>query len=196
MAKKHYVIVVPGLSDRKRMVSYAVKQWKKYGITPYVHLAPWKKKEVLSTKLDRLVSQIDELSKKGFVSLVGISAGGSMVLNAFAKRKAKISSVVNVCGRIKCGDKVFPSLDLAARGNPAFRESVLFCDESRHLLKKADRKKVLNLRAWYDEVVPSQTSILKGALNKRMPVVEHNAAIMFALSMYKNQIINFLHKKA
>ena len=196
MLTKHYVIVVPGLGDRNKLVSLAVKHWKKYGITPYVHVAPWKKKEVLSAKLERLVSLVDKLSKKGKVSLVGISAGGSMVLNAYAKRKQRIRAVINVCGRLKSGDKVFPSLDLASKGNPAFRESVLFCDESRHVLKKSDRKKVLTLRAWYDEIVPGSTTILKGALNKRMPIVEHNAAIMFALSMYRKQIINFLQMRS
>lgn len=195
MPDRHYVIVVPGLGDRDRLVSYAVKHWKQYGIIPYVHLAPWKKKEVLSAKLERLVSLVDKLSKKGTVSLMGISAGGSMVLNAYAKRKSRIRAVINVCGRLKCGENVFPSLDFAAKGNPTFRESVLFCDKSRQVLKKKDRKRVLTLRAWYDEVVPGSTTVLKGAINKRMPIVEHNAAIMFALSMYKKEIINFLHNR-
>ncbi|MDE2591006.1 MAG: alpha/beta hydrolase, partial [Patescibacteria group bacterium] len=166
MPDKHYVIVVPGLGDRDKLVTLAVKHWKQYGIIPYVHLAPWKKKEVLSAKLERLVSLVDKLSKKGKVSLVGISAGGSMVLNAYAKRKARIKAVINICGRLKCGDHVFPSLNFAAKGNPAFRESVLFCDESRHVLKKSDRKKVMTLRAMYDEVVPPSTATLKGAINK------------------------------
>lgn len=194
MPDKHYVIVVPGLGDRQKLVSLAVKHWKKYGFIPYVHLAPWKKKEVLSAKLERLVRLVDKFSKRGTVSLVGISAGGSMVLNAYAKRKEHIQAVVNVCGRLKSGEKTFPSLDAAAKGNPAFRESVLFCDECRHTLRKSDRKKVLTLRAWYDEVVPGSTTVLKGALNKRMPIVEHNAAIMLALSMYRKHIIDFLHQ--
>lgn len=194
MPSKHYVIVVPGLGDREKLVSVAVKQWKKYGFTPLVHLAPWKKKEVLSAKLERLVNLVDKLSKKGTVSLVGISAGGSMVLNAFAKRKKRVHAVVNVCGRLRCGEKVFPSLNFAARKYPAFRESVLFCDENRHVLTRSDRKKVMTLRGLYDEAVPSSTTTLKGAVNKRLPTILHSPSIIYALSVYKDRIFTFLEQ--
>ena len=196
MPSKHYVVVVPGLGDEQRIPAYLLKQWKKFGVTPYLHLVPWKKQEVFSTKLERLIQVVDKFSKKGVVSLVGISAGASMVLNAYMQRKKQISAVVNICGRLKAGEKTLRPLDATCKGNRAFREAVLFCEEKEKLLSRSEKRKILNMRAMYDVIVPPSTSVLDGAKNMRLPVIEHNTAIVLALSMYKKRIIDFLHQQA
>ncbi len=97
--------------------------------------------------------KIDELSDKEYeISLFGQSAGGTAVLNAYIERKNKI---VNICGRLRKGKNVFPSLETAAKGNPAFVESVLlFENQNEKKLTTEDRKKILTIKPLWDGVVP------------------------------------------
>lgn len=189
--KKHHLIFVPGLGDNVPPFTWAVNRFKSDIFIPHIHEAPWRPPgEGFKPKLERLLSLIDQLSKDGQVSLIGISAGGSLVLNAYLQRKNQITKVVNIAGRLRAGG--IPSLDFASRIIPAFRKSVLMFEENEQNLTKTDRNKILTIRGIFDELVPPQTTILKGAINIQLPLVEHNIIIYSALIFYKKKISTFL----
>ncbi len=196
MSKKHHVLVVPGLGGENIGFKKIVDSWKKYGFTPHVHDVGWKDGEnEIKPKLERLIKVIDELHSNGeIVSLVGISAGGSAVLNAFYARKNKIHRVVNVCGRLRAGQNVFPSLEFASRQSPAFGESVTLFESREPSLTDADRSKILTIRAIFDEVVPTSTTTLPGAINIRLFSIEHILSIVAAMTIYVRPMIEFLHE--
>ena len=58
-------------------------------------------------------------------------------------------------------------------------------------LSREDRKKIMTVRALFDELVPDETSWIKGATNKKINSVEHMFSIWIGLSFYK-PLINFL----
>ncbi len=193
MNKEHSLIVVPGLGGKNPYLKKVVNSWNKYGIKSYIHDVDWRdRKESFKTKLKKLVNQIDKLSKKGNVSLLGTSAGGSAVLNAFSERKSKVHKIINVCGRLRKGINVFPSLDLAAITSPSFKESVLNCETVQKRFNSTDRKKIQTIRSLFDQSVPISTMTIEGVRNERVFSVEHGLSISLAMTIYSKTIINFL----
>ena len=194
MSKKHIVIVVPGLGDETTKIKWATAHWKKHGLKPVVHNIGWKKGEKhFKPKLNRLISQIDRFTKNGNrVSLVGTSAGSSAVMNAYIARRGKISKAISVCGRLKQGEeKGFRSFESRTAISLAFRESILMFEQNETSLIKNDRKKIMTIRALFDELVPDKTSYILGANNKKIKTIEHVFSIWISLSFYK-PLIKFL----
>lgn len=196
--KKHFVIFVPGLVDGVKNIEWATRHWRKYGLEPIVHSVGWRDGERdFVPKLQRLVGLIDELSSKNNkISLVGTSAGGSVVVNAFYERRNVVHRVINVCGRIRKGQqKGFRSLTKRAVSSPSFAQSVELCEKRLEELSGKDRKKIMTVRAMFgDELVPGDTTILKGARNIRVPTPEYLLSIGAALTIFSKPLILFLTK--
>ncbi|MFA5135931.1 MAG: hypothetical protein WC489_00885 [Patescibacteria group bacterium] len=195
---KHAVILIPGLSDNANNLQFVTNNWEqKHDITPYVHVVPWTSNtENFDAKLERLIHKIDILSeKKHRVSLIGTSAGGSCVINAFCKRRSQIHKVVNVCGRLKKGTHVFPSLDFACRRSPSFKDSVLLCEKNIETLSTKDKQKIMTVSSLFDEAVPLSLMSINGAYNIRIISLEHAISIALALTLYSQKITDFLLTK-
>ena len=197
MTKLHRVIFIPGLSDDTKKLEWAVRGWKKHGLEPVVHSIGWRDGEVsFKPKLQRLLNLIDKFVEQGDqVSLVGTSAGGSAVLNAFIKRKDSIHKVINVCGRLKVGPTSgFRPFQSKTQTSPAFAESVKLCENGIKSLDESDLKKIMTVHAMFgDELVPSETTIIKGALNTKVPTAEHIISIASALTIFSKPLIDFLN---
>src|SRR3989339_1588713 len=131
MSKKHKVIIVPGLGDETNIIRLFTNHWRSHGLEPVIHSVGWHDdKNNFESKLRNIVKLIDKFSKEGStVSLVGTSAGGSAVLNAFIERKNKIHKVVNICGRLSAGtQKGFRSFEARTNSSPAFAQSIRLCE--------------------------------------------------------------------
>lgn len=185
---KHYVVIIPGLGDESTKIRLATYHWRLLGLTPIVHRIWWKNHgNHFAPKLGRLVTLIDKLSKGGNkVSLVGTSAGGSAVLNAFVKKKNKISKTVSVCGALKKSrEKGFRSFEKRTAESPAFGESITMFEKLEPSLTKKDRKQIMTIRALFDELVPGNCAQVKGADNRQIFSAEHVFSIWMSLSFYK-----------
>lgn len=199
MSEKHKVIIVPGLGDETNKIRFATNHWRSHGLEPVVHSMGWHDgKNKFEPKLQRLVKLIDKFSHEGdTVSLVGTSAGGSAVLNAFIERKDKIHRVVNICGRLRVGtQKGFRSFEARTSSSPTFAQSIRLCESREDKLIDVDRLKIMTVRAMFgDELVPGNTAILKGAYNIRIPTLEHIFSIGMALTLLSKLIILFINQK-
>lgn len=193
--KEHAVVIIPGLSDGKQFAWLGVRSWERNNaLTPLIYTMPWAENgEGFSEKLNRLLAFIDETKEQyKHVSLLGISAGGSAVLNAYTQRVETITAVINVCGRVARGVGVFPTLEMAAKGKSTFFESVLFAEEAISHLSPRERQSILTLRAQYgDEIVPTSTTPIRGALNETVPIAGHIPSILCAL-LFPHKIITFI----
>ncbi|MBI5620579.1 hypothetical protein HY949_02270 [Candidatus Gottesmanbacteria bacterium] len=196
MSCKNKVIIIPGLGDETRVLGYITRQWKRYGLDLVVYSVGWHDgKESFPLKLSRFVQMIDELVKNGNkVSLVGTSAGGSAVVNAFIERKSKIHRVINICGRLKVGPTTgYRSFDKKTSSSPAFAESVRLCEKGIKLLTATDRKKIMTVHAKFgDELVPPETTMINGAHNTYIPTMEHVVSISAALTIFSKSLTFFL----
>lgn len=189
----HHIILVPGLGNNVRWMRFLTKSWKKHGVVVHIKSASWGNKETYKEKLRNLTDYIDTFAKSNRrVYLVGVSGGGSLVMNAYYQRRQKVYKVINVCGRLRKGQKVFPTLAVAALGFPDFKTSVLLCENNQKDLLEKDKQKIMTLRGFYDEVVPGSTIPIKGATNIITPFPFHAIAIAASLLVYKKDILNFI----
>ncbi len=193
MLPEHHVIYVPGLNDGRKGYELFTKWWSIYGVVPHVHRVGWHDGEnVFEPKLKRLVTEINKYLFGGDkVSLVGGSAGGSAVLNALLEQP-EIHTVVNLCGRLRAGSNVFPSLELAARKSPAFKDSVRMFERRELQMTIEQRRKVLTLSPIWDEVVPKSTVYLDGATNMTIPSVEHILSGLVGMTLLSPIVMRFI----
>lgn len=192
---KHVLLLVPGLGDNIYQLQWLQNLWKKDGIQVIIHTAPWKKtEENFQTKLKRLLQHIDTLTQPHTkISLAGASAGGSLVINAFAKRKNKIHKVINVCGRVRKGTNVFPTLKQAAREFSAFAESVVVCEENLKHFSPKDKVKIMTIQPFlYDAIVPMSCIPIKGATNISVSIPFHMFGIAGALTLCRKKLTQFI----
>lgn len=194
MQKKHCLIIVPGLGDNISLVGWTLKDWNKKGVTVIVYPAPWNRlDESFDRKLERLVREIDKYYTKGFrVSLLGISAGAGLVLNAYVQRKKKIHKVILVCGRLRTGEDLAHWYYKWNRRSEAFYDSVLLSEQNQKSFTKDDFKKFLVFSALYDDLVPLKTSVLPQSKNIRLPMVGHIFSIGYTLLFKQKEIWDFI----
>lgn len=195
MNKEHHVIIGPGLDGRINQLRFITRNWqRKYGLIPEIIPIIWKDNKPFKERLTKITDRIDSLVNKGYlVSLVGCSASGSAMLNAFIERKNVINKVVNLDGFLRPGNsRGFRSFERRTAKSPAFRESVLRFEKLESTLTAKDKRKILTVRPLFgDELVPADTVTIQGALNKTVPMGEHILSIATALVLYR-PIIAFL----
>jgi hypothetical protein len=193
----HLLIIIPGLGDNKAFIEFAVRHWEKnYKIKTIIHCMPWQGEEqALELKLERLIALIDKSFVKGYrVSLLGTSAGGSAAINAFTMRKDRVHRVINVCGRLRKGDNVFPALEQASLTSISFYDSVILCEANLKNFTSADCNKILTFRPLCDELVPSSTVSVPGGTNILLPIIEHLLSITIAMTVFSRKIVDFVLK--
>ncbi len=200
---EHHVIIVNGLDETTGRLEVQVagiklitKKWpEKYQLIPEVIPVEWEDGQDLEPKLKKITDLIDELVKTGSrVSLIGCSAGGSLVLNAFIERKNVIEKAINLDGFVRPGSpNVIEYFENVGAKSKAFRESVLRFEALESTLRENDRKKILTVRPMVNGLVPAETVIIKGAANEKIPVVEHVLGVAIALIVF-DPVIKFLKK--
>ena len=191
------VIIIPGLGDKVKWTKIATRNWREHGIEPIIYSMNWHDGESFKIKLNKLVKLADSLSKEGSkISVIGCSAGASVALNLFIKRQNIIDRVVSVCGRLRKGHQTgFRSLETRAKTSPAFMESVELFESQEKNLNQDQRKIIMTIRPLFgDELVPSDTAVIKDGQNITVPTIEHSLSIYMALSIFSKPLINFLNK--
>lgn len=195
---RHEVVCIPGLGEENtKPLECALGRWRKYGLEPHVFALNWRDGEDFAPKLARLLELIDQLATSGNkVSVIGTSAGGSAAINAFARRKDMVHKVVNVCGRLRVGPTTGPrSFARMTATSPAFAQSVEKCEAVQRELTKPDRQRVMTFHSfWFDELVPSETTTLEGAINKEVYLPEHMLSIGVTLTLSSYILAGFLKK--
>lgn len=185
------IVLGLGVNYESKIVTYL---WEKQGVRVIFFRANWRSREDYKSKLKRLLNLIDEESVNTTISLVGASAGGSLVLNAFGNRKNKVNKVVTVCSRLM-KDKLagFRGFVNRTRGYPAFSESVINAEKKVLGLKNYERKRIMTVHALFgDELVSANTSIINGAYNTVVPTGEHVLSIVSSLTVFSGKIVRFI----
>ncbi len=176
---KHHIIYVPGLGDHHTYgQNIAINLWRFFGFTPHYFPLTWNRKDGLELKLKRLTEKIDSLRESGdVVSLVGISAGASAVLNAYVQRP-DIVGVVYICGKINHPETV---RDEVMKINPDFAESLAELPHSLEALSPGRTARLLNLHPRKDLSVPAEDTLIAGATEVIVPGWSHMTGIFFGV---------------
>lgn len=190
------VIVVPGLDDgRYNFMPLLAKLWNREDVVIRVCRVGWRDHGTYEHKLQKLLNLIDELTGQGFqVALIGISAGGSLTINAFVERPDDVVGVISVCGRLRPGQNVKPTLEEAGTTSRAFIRSVEVCGKMQHRLTRQQRRRVLTMRPWRDQVVPMSTMLLQHSPYRRVFGFSHVQSIVTCMVFYRKPILRFLRE--
>lgn len=191
----HTVIIIPGLGDGVALMELATRHWRTRGLNTLVYSVGWRDDERSFTpKLTRLLELIDTLHESDKrVSLVGTSAGGSAVLNAFIERQDAVHRVINVCGRLRVGPtKGLWAFDAKTKSSPAFADSVTMCETHQNTMQENSLKRVMTVVPLFDEIVPKETVGLQGAHNRIFPSIGHVTSIALLMTLFSSQLTTFL----
>ena len=190
----HYAIYVPGLGDHRSYgQEIAIQLWRIFGLRPRYLPLGWNKKTGFKAKLNQLMHEVEGLKAAGHsVSLVGISAGASAVLNAYAMSE-DIASIVCVCGKINNPQTLKESTFIA---NPDFKESLEQLNSSLGLLGSKKRGNIMSIHPWRDQTVPIADTIIEGAMEKTVPGWSHVAGIFSGIIFGFPSISRFIRSRA
>lgn len=163
---------------------------------PIIFLPNWENNEGIKPKLVRLLKIIDKESRKETILLMGISAGASLVMNAFVKKLDKVEKAVSLCGRLKLGwskNKVNKKLQQDSLKNRAFKQSVKLAENNIKGLGKIQKKRILTVSAKFgDELIPIGTSKIEGVKNISLPRLGHLLSITAGMTVKFGPIKKFL----
>ena len=195
MSKQLHVIYIPGIGDhklgRQRM---AVDMWKHYGVEPEICAMIWNDGQSWESKFKLLLNRIDELVAEGnLVGLVGVSAGATAAINAFAARKDILVGVVCVAGKINRPETVG---GLYKAQNPAFITSAYACQDALKTLGTDDLGRIQSRYGLFDNIVLTRDSHINGAHNKRVFMILHIPIIAMQIYLGAPSILKFLKRQA
>lgn len=191
MKRQHQVIYVPGILDDKfRIQGTLVRLWRFHGVRGHCHEIPWAGTEGWRPKFQRLLDKIDKYHSQGHqVSLIGASAGASAVLNAYAERTDKISSLIYICAKINAPETVSQK---TYDENPAFKTSLELLQANLLKLKPQDKAKMLSLYSPADGTVPYAATVIPGVKERQLPRLKHGRAILYSLSFGASVLTRFI----
>ncbi|MCA9338803.1 hypothetical protein KC939_00470 [Candidatus Saccharibacteria bacterium] len=191
MKKIHTIIYIPGLGDHKLgRQALIIKWWRAFGVQPIIFTMNWLESGTFEDRMEKLLEKIDELIKKDHaVSIIGVSAGASVALSVFSKRKDTMHKVVCLCGKIGNLDAINPRY---FKRHPNFHASIKELEKSLPTLTAKDKKRVLSIYPIYDEVVPIKDAILQGSKQKALPIVGHVLGIAYGISIGSFGIVRFI----
>lgn len=190
---RHTVIYIFGLGDhRSRGQTLAVQLWRLRGVGVRVHHMHWNQAGTLDAKLAPLIENIDALHAAGRrVSLVGVSAGASAAIHAYARRPQIVHRVVCLCGKLRHAETVHPRV---YHTNPAFQQSMEALPASLDALGKIGRERILSVRPMADNSVPPADTDVPDAHTARVPTRGHVLSIAYCITIYSRRIVRYIRQ--
>lgn len=196
--KPHHVIIVLGLGELKNLYIQLTKHWtKKYNLIPHIYTVGWKDTdENFEQKLNKCNAYIESLLINGnIVSLIGTSAGGSMVLNSYISLKKKgihvNGGLITLCGKLNNNTHWWYPFKNYSHYFPVFATSLENLQSQQNELTEEDKEKIYTFSALFDELVPQAASTIKGVRNERIFFILHVPSMMYQL-FFANRLQNLL----
>lgn len=190
---KHHIIYVPGIGDWRPLgQDKGIRWWRVLGVHGHYSPVGWNGNEAFDLKLKKLLAEIDGYLEQGdSVSLLGFSAGASAVLNAFAKRREAIATVICVSGKLNSPNTTSPHY---FKQNPAFKESLHLLQHNLTTFTAEDKKHILTLNPLYDNVIPLKDAVLPGVRRWRTFAFDHMMSIAVTLTIYAPFLAHHVRK--
>ncbi len=195
MKKPHIIIYITGLGDKNVWLQkITIRWWQIFGIKTQLFQVKWSNTEPYPEKLERLLALINSYNTQKYkISLVGTSAGASLAIAAFSKRKDVISGVVCICGKLRNPQTVQAHY---YKQNPAFRGAMSRLESSLKTLDNEEKGRILSIHPLYDQTVVVSDTRIDGANHKTIPSFYHVPSIALALTIFSPIIVFFLKRQA
>lgn len=194
--RKLRIIIVFGLDDGKlNFPSLLEWVWNTKQVRVHAFRAGWRSGRAYPDILESLLRLIDQLLADGDeVAVIGISAGASLAVNAYALRP-QLLGIVNVCGALRLVLDMPTRFGRSVASSEAFRQSVVACVLSQQSLSANQLGRVLVMMPRSD-FVPLRTMSLFGAKVCRVLGFNHVQSILTAMLLYRGVMVRFLRQSA
>lgn len=187
------IIYVPGLGDQSRLIMgvqrLLLALWRRRNTKLIIFCMYWKKPN-FQQRFAGLQQLIAQESEQSTVCLVGVSAGASAVLSAYAEMPEKIGAVTSICGKIN--GRV---ADTFRRANPAFSDSYDLLQANLTRITPKLKKSTLTLYSPLDMVIASADATIPGVEKIVLPPLMHQFACAYALAFKQRAVRRFLLSK-
>lgn len=198
MSVTQRIIYIPGLGDRTiRNLGqvYIVRLWRrKFHVEANYHVVGWTDKQgEFDKKLHTLLDQIDHWAQKGqLISIVASSAGSSMALHAFARRRRQIQALVLIAPALGTINSIDPHI-LAI--NPSFKKSMEQLPVTISTLTEYEKDRILIVKPHEDKVVALEDMNIPGVHYLHLPTKGHLWTIVAALTIHNQKLMRFIQTK-
>lgn len=186
---KHAIIYIPGLGDHNiRGQRLATALWRWFGVHTVVCQMNWIDKHPFEPKLQKILNTIDTLHQQGYaVSLIGVSAGATAAIHAFAKRSNIVSKLTVICGAIQHPEEV---QEITKQKNPAFWQAMLALhDGVLANLSAEERTRITSFVPKSDETVNPKNMRIEGISYEPLPIHGHVKSILYALTIAARRVV-------
>ncbi len=194
--KRHILILIPGLGNVDPYIRFITYISEKLRIPLIVHNVGWKEHDQdFLTKIESLLRKILLYRRKGYrVSLLGISAGGSLALIAMKKLKSDVHISVVCYARLKTRYNTLPMQGEILKRFPAHYKLVAYFEKNiEPSMNKKERVRIMTVRPVWDDIVPIKSMILSGADNRKIWLLRHSSLI-FALPLLGLTVKRFINR--
>lgn len=178
--------------------------WGRAGIDIQLAKVNWFDNTKIADRINLIVDKVSQMLKKhDGVALIGSSAGGSLVINAFDTLKDKNVCAILAHSRLKVGKyQNYQKLSLyhSARigkkiSAPSFYESVQIAQEkSVPNLSVIDKKRILTMTQITDGVVPIESMTIDGVKSYQSFAFGHRMGFIAHIIIGRDIIIKFTNK--
>lgn len=180
-ATRPKLIIVPGIGDDTAVYYSFAKRWKRLGYDAQVISFKWVNTHTpFEQNMANFLSQLDQYRSEP-VYMIGISAGGTAVVNALALRN-NVKKVITVCSPLKA----MPSLH-----NPLLNSSIAQLVSVIEQFSLGQKQRILSVYGLYDQVVNTRLSQVPGVKTKCLWSIIHAPTIYVAMTLYARRLDRF-----
>lgn len=192
--KKHCILYVPGLGDNyDPLRRFFLKSWRVFGVQTQLAPMSWRDGRSYENKLQQLGEVIADKYHQGYkITLLGESAGGSMVLNAYAKYGDMIFRAMTICGKNTAPRTVSSKI---YSKNPSFKTSMHQTPKSVEQLTKQERQRFISVHPVHDGYVPVNQTLIPDCQQVCLWSGGHLTTIFLALSLFSPIMVRTAIKK-
>ncbi len=174
------LIIITGVGNWDRIYAFFAFIWQFYGYTAHVGAFRWEDSAAtLDTKMQKLLADIDAM--RGPVYLIGVSAGGTVAINALAARPDKVTKVATLCS---------PLRTMTSLGNPLLAKSIAKLPNSFTKLEHSTRK-IISVHATRDNTVNPALSKITGVRDYRLLTRGHAFTLFTGMTLFSYPIRKF-----
>lgn len=165
----------------------ALRYLGRHGISVRHMPVDWYAKEPFPDLLERMSELVQaELAEYGRVTLCGVSAGGSLAVDVYSRLHSADASVIVLCGPLRLATLAWWDSRTLRRiafrdeshASQSFFDSVWYCSTvAIPALTDEDKRRIVTVQQWADDVVPRPTMGIPGVRVVRVPGVGHTFGI-------------------
>ncbi len=191
--KEVVYLLIPGLNDTTPLSKWVYKavgrRWSRKGMRTEICFMGWSGDEPYQKKLAELNARIEYFhTRDKAIVLVGVSAGATLALLAFAKKQSKVQGVISVCGLLRLAPGDDKKIEFFHKNwYRAAQASQVVLEQ----LTKVQRSRVLSVVPWRDRVIAPKRATVPGSQVLHLWSIGHITSVFWALLAYRRAFKRF-----